>query len=410
MTLSPILLAHPKKSGRVQIRQFILSILLGLTLWIPEALAGPPLFGAEFTFSSDALQTAAQGQGRVVNIAEVVAAQVAMRNILQARCAARGDCSIQILQNGYGVETYRVNYTDGFWFQISTDPSVVEVQTNPNSAENIERLQNRIQTDIFDVAADPAVGIRPFEFAGGGHIHMGLESTFGGDARLFRNFMVDFVNHWELASGILSTDHLNAPPIAALKDSQRKEFINAIRDFDEGKIKTIEKLAARVEKRVLRETPSGWAPAIKYHAMVLTRIISSKFKPSERTIELRSIRAQRSAKEYALITKLFDRRVAFLRSHNAFLELEPFNDLARTMKNHEKVAAARFRTYVEDSGLQWSDYQGIARAIPSEVMAAAPDSTSDRSSRWKIKLIKNKNNRTNTCVVREFSEAVNLFP
>ena len=63
---------------------------------------------------------------------------------------------------------------------------------------------------------------------GGGHINIGFASAFEGDALLLRNFIVDFANHPEMATGIFLHDWQNAKPIAGLSIEERKTFQNAV--------------------------------------------------------------------------------------------------------------------------------------------------------------------------------------
>jgi len=265
---------------------------LGLTL-SSRAFAWPPTFGAEFTFTNGKLWAASIGKKNVVRTVENEAARNAMTDVLLELCKRRGDCSISFSNDKYNHKVARVIYNDGWWFQMSLDPSVVEIQTKPSTLKELTAIKDRIQNDIFESAKK--VDLQPDLHAGGGHIHIGHKSALDDDARLFRNFVVDYANHPELALGVLEDDLMNAPPIAALTAEQQEAFAEVIERFDQGKIKSIRRLAKEINENVFFTNPhSAIAPPAKYQAMNLSRI-SYWFPSADETIEIRALRAQTSA-------------------------------------------------------------------------------------------------------------------
>jgi len=288
-----------KKLG-VQLKKiaFIFFALAYSIIATLDALAWPPTYGAEFTFTNQNILRAQRSlDGTIVNNTESEAHRDMMGEILKERCKLSKQCKIKILKNKYDVEMIRVTYKDGFWFQIATDPAVVEIQAKAATREEYLKYKEILERDIFEVARQ--VGMEPSEIGvGGGHIHIGATSALDKDARLFRNFLVDFVNHPEIATGILANDHYNAPPVMALNDKQIEEFKKTINRFDNGDIKTIFALAKELQDKVYFETPTGWDPPKKYQAFNVTRIVNNRTPVEEKTIEIRAIRPQQSIDDF----------------------------------------------------------------------------------------------------------------
>ncbi len=269
-------------------------------------------------------------------------------------CLRKKTCYVERIEKTVGKKTlisFRVHFPeDNFWVQISTDPSVIEIQTKPSTVA--EYKKSRVHMDrLFSVGE--AVGIKPHSFNGGGHIHMDIKSAFGNDVKLFRNFLVDFMNHQELGGdGVLGGDFQNAPHLSELEKFQRREFRKVIGEFDSGEINSIRELTDAINKRVYRGNPAGWGPTEKYQALNLLRAL---LEDGESTVEFRGIDPQRDFDEFLKQINLFEKRIEFLKKNDGILELL---DLAK-MSNADRLSA--FRSYVEESKLKWKAYHPIIR-------------------------------------------------
>jgi hypothetical protein len=324
------------------------SILLIGTVVSQFAYAWPPTFGAEFTFTNDVVM-GAQTEGHFVNNTESEKARDLMGKILKERCRTSGGCNVSVIKNQYGLKMYRVTYEDGWWFQVATDPSVVEVQTKAATYEEIMSFQERFSQDIFGTAHE--AGLSPRERWGGGHIHIGMTSALDGDAKLLRNFSADYANHSELASGVFADSRNNAPPIQSLSEPQRENFVKLLNDFDAGKIRAVKSFSKRLQKDVYYETPSGWYPAEKYQAMNVTRMAGNDFPEEEQTFEIRAFEAQQSAEDFFLETHLLEKRLERLKSAK-----HPVQFMNAKYTRTSEVSAARFYQYVTETGLDWDLY------------------------------------------------------
>jgi hypothetical protein len=211
-------------------------------LFSQQSFAWPPTFGAEFNFSNPVVLKS--GKPLEVNSTESEAARDKMMEIIKSVCATRGDCSVQTSENHYGVTTHRVKYKDGWWFDIATDPRVVEIQTAPSTVEQLEKYKQRIQEDIFGSAEKTGLSVTDITKVFGhgwaaGHIHIGASSAFDGNAQLFRNFLVDYVNHPELGTGLFSNDWSNAPPLTALPKKIRIILLGSLTILIKEKLLTL---------------------------------------------------------------------------------------------------------------------------------------------------------------------------
>lgn len=342
------------------------------------ARAWPPLFGPEFTFTNPVMQSSTLADearnrqaGQVTGTPESHQVVERMRQILVERCRHHGNCSVT--DPGGAWSAVRVTYQDGWWFELDTDPGVVEVRAQPMTQTRIEALRSRMQEDIFEVAR--LAGVTPDPNVGMGHIHLDLHESFGNDAQLFRNFLVDFLNHSELSTGILEDDPKNAPSFASLTDEEQDEFRRIIRAFDAatraGHAPTISTLARAIQRRIHHS--NKWLA--KYQALSLNRIdwknspwrVLMRILPAPRstgfsggagreTLEIRALRAQASAEDFALLTRLFQKRIEYLGARGGTVPLAPAREPADT------EAIQNFYAYVTESNLEYRDYLKI---VPS---------------------------------------------
>lgn len=312
-------------------------------------------FGAEFNFSNEKLKNG-QVDPRILNSEAAEAARDAMKAVVLQKCQK---CKAEVFVNRNGVKNYRIVYPDGWYFVIATDPFVVEVQTRPSTVQELEHQAKRIQTDIFDSAAEanllPATQVFSKNWAAS-HIHVGARSALGQDSnsvKRLRNFLVDFANHSELANGIFTQDKRNAPALIALPQEQQEKFQKIIEAVDAGQIKTIYALAYRIRNEVYNVTVvENNYPTTKFQALNVNRIAIRDFSGEEQTFEIRSIQGQESAEDFLLQTRLIQARLDFLEKSGSLVEYNPLpivsSDLAKT---------ENFYRYVTETGLDFEPYE-----------------------------------------------------
>ncbi len=348
---------------RLFFRHFYAVSFLVVFLLAHTSYAGKGTYGGEITLVNDEM-IAAQTAGNVVNNPVSEKARDQMAAIMRERCkTAVPKCTVLDGKNKYGITSYRVVYEDNWWFQIETDPSVVEIQTKGATYEELSKLEHRIQRDIFDVGAQ--IGLRPSGNIGGGHIHIGMHSTLDGDDNLFRNFFVDYANHSELGTGVMSFQgNGNAPTMVELTTDQQNQFVHILKDYDDFESKNYKMLASRIQTEVYYANPLRWTPPEKYQAFNVTRMVDSSVSEDERTFELRAFPGQVDAHEFLLQIRLLDKRLERLRHEKGRLAYHP-----APVNLPDDLKAARFYRYVTDSGLSWKDYSHF---VAEEYRLTAP--------------------------------------
>lgn len=312
------------------------------------------LVGGEFTFSRADLIEAGQNiptDGILPHNALLDA------TILQWLTVIQQKCSICIVKGNV------VHVGDHFWFELHRDPWVIEVTMKPMDGEVLskEPLKSLIQETIWGSAR--SIGLVPQDRIGGGHVHLDIGTHFENDPLLFRNFVVDLVNHPELFMGGLSLDLLNAPPLAIQSEAQRGAFENLLHRFDKGGM-SISEFKARLAAEVYTETYMSQIPHPRHNP--------SKYQVAnvnhQESLEIRGVRPQESFEYFLLVTELFQSRIRFLkRIHGPIpYERKNFSDLVshqtiRAKQTYdvqvpaEKIRAA-LKNYIEQSGLSWKRF------------------------------------------------------
>lgn len=237
------------------------------------------------------------------------------RKALEKNCS-RGRCRIMLTGDRHG-PAYRVTYPDGFWYQVGMDQGVLEVQAKPGTRADFAARQSLMQKDIFDLARK--LGLNPHERLGGGHLNFGLADTFGNDAKLFRDFVVDQANHPELNLGILGGHPGNSPTMAELSPEGQHALRRLVEDFDR-KPFDIYTFAQRLESEVYISNPLGWKNLDAYQNFRVSAV-NRHLPAGQQRAEVRGIRPQKSMEEFLLECELYERRLEFLRSRPGPLPL-----------------------------------------------------------------------------------------
>lgn len=333
------------------LRHTLLRALLLTLAFAPSALAWPPLFGPEFTFTNPEITELGNKNPTVPKNDLNLAKLDEWRKLLEERCQVRKDCTVERFTDKHG-PAYKVRFKDGWYYNISIDTAALEVQTKASTLEEFRARKDFLQKEIFETAK--SLGIQPHERVGQGHIHLGVAASFDNDPQLFRNFIVDYSNRPELAWGALGNHLGNSPPIAALKPEQREAFAKVVDQFDSipGSIK---EFARAIESKVYTAgTVKEWGGPTHYQALRLGRVT---WAPSsgEETLEIRGFRPQRNAEEYVRQLELLEARLKYLKSLKGPI---PFLN-PPTHELPPKEVVARFHAYVTEAGLEWERYRTL---------------------------------------------------
>lgn len=360
-----------------------LRVLLTLFVLLSACLAqaSEPLFGPEFTFTNDELQAeheAFQRPDRATPIPmgpspRLAALRAAVQEIV-AQCARTRRCALAEDPRPMEHRTsFRFDYADGFYFNVTLDPGVLEVQAKPLTAAGWAQAQERLQADLFDCME--RVGLKPHSVAGGGHINIGLRSAFNNDVHLLRNFIVDYMNHPELAH-VFGEQWANGPHLVSLGTERKQAFKAVIDRFDaaRGEGWNIESLVTAIEKEVYTKSTHFMHFPEKYHALNLNTAREALADRNERRLELRAQAAQRSAADWVAQVTLFAKRIEWLREKTRNGERLAV-EIPKNIHNAKERAAAytkRFLAYVTEMGQNWQKYVPFMRLPGCELLLRKP--------------------------------------
>ncbi len=251
---------------------------------------------------------------------------VKFKKYMRLYCLETKNCSV--MEEG---RHFRVQYPNGWYWEVTKDDYVMEIKAKPATIETLSEVVKRVEVDLYQQAQRMGFYIpyRIDKFTGG-HLSIGIKAAFNNDAILLRNFIVDFINHDEIASGILSKDYGNAKPY--LRDIHQYEKLEEIiSKFDRGEISGNQFYLALSE---------------------LDRNFS--FNIHDGLLEIRALRSQKKFEDFLLQTKLFKGRIEYLKTLDGPVELIKWGQAIPT-SNHQAMAT-NFAHYVRESGQELNDY------------------------------------------------------
>jgi hypothetical protein len=331
-------------------------------------------FGTEFTFTNDAMiaESKKKGDGSV-DLVE----SIGKKNEWAGKVNSIIDenHNVTTTKNQYAEEedVYKYTFEDGWWFQINLDPGVVEIQMDPMTLDqaNSEKITNRVNKYIFGIAKD--LGLHSDASFGGGHIHLDIDSTFGTNELLFRNFVVDFENE-AAALEAFEHDPVNAPRIAQQSLAMREKFATVVHKFDRDNKEigqeAIKTLATMVEDQVYKGFSEDDP---KYNALNYRHMLK---EDGFNTLEIRALRSQRNFEEFILEAKLFMKRIEYLEKElatkNNPIEQPKFNkdevitDSLEALESETKVLQA-LANYCKKLDIDPEPYIKMAAEYRSEL-------------------------------------------
>lgn len=356
----------------IRLRFAFLLLLFWLSL-SPIALAWPPTYGTEYNFSSKKVLKAWDDRGKKVNYegewqVPAEAEQNAAKEFSQAVKESCGeDCTVTPHRGKFGSTEFKVEFKDGYNFNISIDPACVEIQTSPETLAQIKDYEKRTQKFIFDVAEKLKMTEKMSDNAA--HLNIGLASAFDDDAKSFLRFFTRYHNVPELATGGLGLDPGNAPPLSHLNDEQRKAFSKIVEDVNSGALTSAKKAAARIQFEVYTSTPVFETGGNHYQGISVKQINKGYglSYESDKPFELRAPRQPQSAQERTLLIELFELQMA---RDRASAEPIAFLDVVERQKFTPSEIANRTRLYVLDAGGDWEKFKFLLppklREIPAD--------------------------------------------
>src|ERR1017187_8639636 len=128
---------------------FFRPILL-ILLFCSFAEAWPPTYGAEYQFTNNEFPIGALANADAKKPNGVAARAAAkMAATIRQACQETSRCEEEIMDGKFGGEEWRYAFKDGWWFQISWDPGVVEVMTKPDTLDELTAHKDVTDKFIF---------------------------------------------------------------------------------------------------------------------------------------------------------------------------------------------------------------------------------------------------------------------
>lgn len=316
--------------GRVM--KFIAFVML-VFMHLPASALSPILFGPEFTFSPsrDGLGTLAVWERMR---AHLIDGQPEGQKFTETAVESRRALASP----------------NGWWLSTHWDAGSVEVQTRPMTVADFKRYKDDLNDAIFVSAANEAYF--PELWRGGGHINIDL-TVFKENLLLYRNFIVDLLNHNELFMGILNYDMHSANPHELLQFADT-EFRGERFDID---------YPLHLVDNGIRTDWTFERMTVQFQSF-LTGKSFWFYKNYQNRLEIRAVRPQASIDIWIHQIELFEARIKYLATISTPIPYQarvpivrnPYHD-PYTPPIDPQEALRSFYIYVRESGLPWKDHR-----------------------------------------------------
>ncbi len=224
-----------------------------------------------------------------------------------------------------------INKRTGFWLRYTYDFWVVEITSRPGRLSDFQGNVELLESVMFSPKKNR--GLSPARLFAAGHIHMDLETGFRGNAQLFRDFIVDLLNHPSLLQGPLNGDKATSQS----PESYMQGIRSVIRDFDSGIYATIEELVEALQSAGLSRHFSG---------------ATSVFPTNKGTLELRFLKSQKSSQHLLALLTLFKARLNYIAKNPGQKLRDDLNWRQWPVSSYREL-----QQYVEQTGLDWASYR-----------------------------------------------------
>jgi hypothetical protein len=310
------------------------------------------LFGAEYELTNKEMleHGTVSGFGMTAPTSPERKAADALFAAIMARCP---DCDVQTVRGKNGDEK-RIGF-DGWWFQISYDPSCVEILDLKSSLKVRRELATKINRVLFGAAFEDCKLFTDYE-TGAGHVNFSANTAFGTNVDLFLEYFADFSNHPQLSMGGLGEDYSNAPALAFLQDKKKQALVKILADARENKVRSVAEAAKRIQNEVYTWTTDN-PPAAAYHyqAIGLKKLNDPSFPEVDAPVELRAMYPQDSEDAFIRVGEIIERRIQFLKSQPRRLTYLDVSVPAEGFTYQDIVD--NYYKYLTEMGLDWETYR-----------------------------------------------------
>lgn len=320
------------------------------------------LFGLEFTVTNQTIVNEGNRNPKDYSLGNnPIKAQALYKfwEMLAEKCQAHPGCTSTMTRDKHD-QALRLQFEDGFYFTVGNDSAVIEINAKPQTIDGFSKVKHYLDDFVFDIAKQ--IELKPHQRAGQGHIHVS-KAALNNDARLLRNFFVDFQNRPEIVYGALGNHLLNSPPLAAEKPHQREGLRELLNTLDKKGRYSIEDFVNGIHRQVYTSSHAGdWGNYDYYQAFNMTRLLKSE---SSATIEIRSFRPQRNTREFELQTRLLSRWIEHLRTRETPVE---YNMADRYEYSNQEIVDGYYKL-IRELSLPWNEFKYL---LPENLMNFNP--------------------------------------
>jgi len=320
------------------------------------------MFGLEFTVTNQTIVNEGNRNPKDYSLSNnPVKAQALYKfwEMLAEKCQSHPGCRSTMSRDKHD-QALRLDFEDGFYFTVGNDSAVIEINAKPQTIEGFRKVKHYLEDFVFDIAKQ--IDLNPHQRAGQGHIHVS-RVALNGDAKLLRNFFVDFQNRPEIAYGALGNHLLNSPPLAAEKPHQREALKNILQQLDAKRRYSIEDFVNAVHRNVYTSSHAGdWGSYDYYQAFNMTRLLKAE---SSATIEIRSFRPQRNTHEFELQTRLISRWIEHLRMRETPIE---YNMADKYDHTGQEIVDGYYKL-IKELNLSWNEFKYL---LPENLVNTQP--------------------------------------
>jgi hypothetical protein len=360
-------------------KKFLATLLIATQLIASIALAWPPTFGIEYNFTSAELKAALTARTKSLTLkmagvdpqipdeSEQAAVDAFMREVKKS--CFPPDCNITDFIGKFNRVHYRIRFKNGFGFDITTDPSVVEIITLPATLAQIQENEGLAQKFIFDVAATLGLsGKYGKKSETSAHFNTGVKSAYEDDPIALLRYYTDYAKRPLLGLGIFGETINNAPPLVYLPMTQQAELEKLTGEANAKHLKTIGDIATIINRDVHRRTlnfQSSPTSGAHYQALGMKYLAFIDLIPGDKPYEMRAARQPPTAKEFPLMAELQQKKIALLkRQHQdiVYIARAPYDYETKEAKFTPKrklAEAAHAYLYVDELGESWEKYQTL---------------------------------------------------
>ncbi len=357
--------------ARPVISRFLLALKLIVLFSSAQAWAWPPTYGLEFNLVSkklekiwsDRLEARGRNAQAPTRSGEFTVA-AALVEKLKEKCLP--ECTVTE-HPGKWLNEWKFTFADGFKFNISIDPSTVEVQVGPYTLEEWKAHESKLGTYLYEVPYANGLQYESLNVAqeNTAHLNIGVKSAFGTNGKALARYLADYWQYAEMGDGLIGRDHHNAPPMPHLSTKQQLAAQELISSFNLRPGVALNEVANEIQNKVYTRSPGHTSGETHYQSVGLKYVTQTQNlrekENGDLPLELRANRNPTTPELALLQLELQERRMKYLQT----LADEPV--LLHPLPLEVGMGrSTMFFLYLADMGAE-AEYDRFAKLLPPYV-------------------------------------------